>query len=234
MTSAVRTRKATQTPTRRNGRESPGDKAGTSTRTRLLLTAMHLFARNGLDGVTLRRISSESGSANTAVVHYHFKDRAGPIDAIIIFLDENVWMPAFLRLKEGIDAGVSLRELIDLGLWPGKQTVFDHPWGADAQACMFRFETGNDEVARRQFSNMRKKHDLLSKRGLRRALPELTPTVFEQHWQFLYTEASTGQWVRAYLLGEPAEGKWTPRREERYLSCHLDYVVGGLQAPVWQ
>jgi len=88
---------------------------------------MHLFARNGLDGVTLRRISSESGSANTAAVHYHFKDRAGPIDAIIIFLDENVWMPAFLRLKEGIDAGVSLRELIDLGLWPGKQTVFDHP-----------------------------------------------------------------------------------------------------------
>jgi len=42
-----------------------------------------LIARFGFDGVTLRDISELAGQANTSVVQYHFKDKAGLIHAIL-------------------------------------------------------------------------------------------------------------------------------------------------------
>ena len=58
-----------------------------TTRDRIVQTAMHLFATQGIESVTLRRISAESGSANTAAVHYHFGNKAGLVAAILAFLE---------------------------------------------------------------------------------------------------------------------------------------------------
>ncbi len=54
-----------------------------STRQKLLLTAMRLYAREGLHGVSLRSISAAAGSKNSAAMHYHFSNRAGVIAALI-------------------------------------------------------------------------------------------------------------------------------------------------------
>lgn len=51
--------------------------------TRLLLieTAVQLYAKHGLGGVSLRQIGTNAGARNSAVMHYHFKDKLGLIDA---------------------------------------------------------------------------------------------------------------------------------------------------------
>src|SRR5438105_6212398 len=49
---------------------------------RLVLTAERLFALHGIDGVSLRQIATEAGSANNSAVHYHFGSKEGLIAAI--------------------------------------------------------------------------------------------------------------------------------------------------------
>jgi AcrR family transcriptional regulator len=55
----------------------------TDTRARLLATAERLFAERGVDAVSLREISRESGAKNAIALQYHFDDRAGVVKAIV-------------------------------------------------------------------------------------------------------------------------------------------------------
>lgn len=54
----------------------------TDTRTRLLEAAERLFAERGIDAVSLREITRESGAKNAIAVQYHFEDRDGVLQAI--------------------------------------------------------------------------------------------------------------------------------------------------------
>jgi AcrR family transcriptional regulator len=49
---------------------------------RLVVAAERLFARHGIDGVSLRQIAGEAGSSNNSAVHYHFGSKQGLIAAI--------------------------------------------------------------------------------------------------------------------------------------------------------
>ena len=49
---------------------------------RLVVAAERLFARHGIDGVSLRQIAAEAGSSNNSAVHYHFGSKHGLIAAI--------------------------------------------------------------------------------------------------------------------------------------------------------
>lgn len=51
-------------------------------RTRMILAAETLFAREGIDGVSLRRIASAAGQGNHHAVQYHFGSRDGLVQAI--------------------------------------------------------------------------------------------------------------------------------------------------------
>jgi AcrR family transcriptional regulator len=53
-----------------------------STRERLLATAERLFATRGVDAVSLREITRESGARNTVATQYYFSDRDGVLRAI--------------------------------------------------------------------------------------------------------------------------------------------------------
>lgn len=57
---------------------------GPSTKETVVLTAERLFAVHGVNGVSLRQISAEAGMANHSVVQYHFGDKDGLIDAILV------------------------------------------------------------------------------------------------------------------------------------------------------
>ena len=49
---------------------------------RLVVAAERLFAKHGIDGVSLRQIATEAGSSNNSAVHYHFGSKQGLIAAI--------------------------------------------------------------------------------------------------------------------------------------------------------
>jgi len=57
--------------------------ASSSVRSNLLDAAERLFARHGLEGVSLRQISAAAGTRNNYAVQSHFGDAAGLIRAVI-------------------------------------------------------------------------------------------------------------------------------------------------------
>ena len=54
-----------------------------TTQARLLEAAERLFAERGIDAVSLREITRESGARNAIALQYHFRDRAGVVAAIV-------------------------------------------------------------------------------------------------------------------------------------------------------
>ena len=57
--------------------------AGQRTRERLIETAERLFASEGVNGVSLRRIVRDSGARNVTALQYHFGDRKGLLRAVL-------------------------------------------------------------------------------------------------------------------------------------------------------
>ena len=51
-------------------------------KTRLILAAEKLFARGGIEGVSLREIAAEAGQGNHHAVQYHFRSREGLVQAV--------------------------------------------------------------------------------------------------------------------------------------------------------
>jgi AcrR family transcriptional regulator len=67
--------------TTRSGAGADGRVDGT--RARLIEAAERLFAARGIESVSLREITRESGARNSIALQYHFTDRGGLVDAII-------------------------------------------------------------------------------------------------------------------------------------------------------
>src|SRR4051812_995476 len=67
---------------RANGNVAGGNVAGERTRARLVTAGERLFAKHGLDAVSVRDITA-AAKANTAAVHYHFGSKRGLIEAIL-------------------------------------------------------------------------------------------------------------------------------------------------------
>ncbi|MFW0796755.1 helix-turn-helix domain-containing protein [Gordonia sp. CPCC 205515] len=54
-----------------------------SAKERLILTAERLYALHGLDGVALRQIATEAGTANKSAVQYHFGSKDALVTAVL-------------------------------------------------------------------------------------------------------------------------------------------------------
>jgi AcrR family transcriptional regulator len=63
---------------------APATAPARSTKETLVLTAERLFARHGIDGVSLRRIGTEAGMGMNTVVQYHFGSKDRLVEAILV------------------------------------------------------------------------------------------------------------------------------------------------------
>ena len=209
-----------------------------STRTRLIMTAMRLFAADGVDKVSLRTISAESGSRNTAATHYHFENKLGLVEAVLGFIRREVWDPAQRRLEEAIERDADLREVLILGIWPSKMTVFDFPWGGEARDCLAYCHFNPDLQIRALAKRCTDEHMNRFCVAVRAKVPGLPDRVFDQRWAFIMTEMVLGQWARTlrqeHDSGPEEPVPWTEEAERAYIEALLDYAVAGLKAPVTQ
>jgi AcrR family transcriptional regulator len=83
---------------------------------RLVLAAERLFALHGIDGVSLRQVAAEAGSANNSAVHYHF----GSKDALVTAIFEHR-LPQIIRerrLLAARDAPHDLRSRLEAHYLP--------------------------------------------------------------------------------------------------------------------
>ena len=79
-------------------------------KTKLILAAEALFAKGGIDGVSLREIAAAAGQGNHHAVQYHFGSRGGLVEALFVHRMEQ--MEA--RRTEMLDAAARAGHLGDL------------------------------------------------------------------------------------------------------------------------
>lgn len=77
-------------------------------REKLILSGMELYARFGIEGVSLRAVNEHAGSKNNSAAHYHFKTKLNFIKQIItyMFAIEKAEITAFVDVYGGAFSGI--------------------------------------------------------------------------------------------------------------------------------
>lgn len=200
-----------------------------ATRERLLMTALHLYAREGLHAVSLRRISAEAGSRNSAAMHYHFQNKLGVVRALVeLIADELGRIANALRPEHASKRSLrgacrdTLRPLVQL---PARQS-----WGADGVHFLSRLVSENDADIAAMVNTMYAPFWQRLDRALAEQLPELPASVRRLRLMFMSTNVFHGVAEVGWLTHTPL-GDMSHFDETTLLDHLVDYLIGGLQAP---
>ena len=199
------------------------------TRQRLLLTALHLYAKEGLHAVSLRRISAAAGSKNSAAMHYHFKNKLGVIRALMEMIAGELETSG-RRLREQQSDQPELRQAFRNTLRPLAQLPLQAPWGADAVRFMSRIATEYSPEVATEFNQVYEPFWQKVDASLAQLLPELPEDVRRLRLMFMSTNVLHGVAEVASLAHTPL-GDMSHFDNETLLDHLIDYLIGGLRAP---
>ena len=206
------------------------------TKQNLIVSALHLFADQGIDAVSMRTINSAAGARNASAVHYHFGSKLGIIEAVIDFvkaeLDEHR-LPALAALEERAAEGdvPSSREILWAAFHPYWIVNRTPEHGRASIRFLARLQTEmSPEIQRllaRDDSDVATRTDAL----LARALPDLSDDIRRTRYVYAWSLmvhgfAGTGSWEVTAL------GDLRAPSGDVALMRFFDYLVGGLEAPV--
>lgn len=202
---------------------------GAETRDRLLLTALHLYAAQGLHAVSLRRISTEAGSKNSAAMHYHFQNKLGVVQALVKLIAKELGHIATTLRAENppkrslrVACRDTLRPLV---LLPTRQ-----PWGSDGVHFLSRLVSENDEDIAAMINAMFAPFWQRVDHALEAQLPDLPTPVRRLRIMFMTTNVLHGVAEVGWLTHTPL-GDLSNFDEDTLLDHLVDYLIGGLQAP---
>ncbi len=199
------------------------------TRERLLQTALSLYAREGLHAVSLRRISAESGSKNSAAMHYHFENQLGVLRALMQMITRELRdMDAALR--DGADSRRSLREACRDIITPLVMLPQRQPWGGDALRFVSRLMGENDPQIARLVNEAYAPFLQALDKALAAELPELPGEVRKLRLMFIHTNIFHGVAEVAWLTHTPL-GDLSYFDQDTLLGHLVDFLIGGLEAP---
>ena len=100
------------------GEQDQRTEGGEATRKRILKQAERLFAKKGIDAVSIRDITDAAG-VNSAAIHYHFGSKSGLIEALL-----ERWAGELVerrgKILDRIEAQpkAELRDVVDVLVWP--------------------------------------------------------------------------------------------------------------------
>lgn len=202
---------------------------GADTRERLLLTALHLYATEGLHAVSLRRISTEAGSRNSAAMHYHFQNKLGVVQALLKLIARELQRIA-TSLRPEHPPARALRSACRDVLRPLVQLPKRQSWGADGVQFLSRMVSENDRdiaaLVNAMFAPFWQRVD----QALEAQLPELPASIRQLRLMFMTTNVLHGVAEVGWLTHTPL-GDLSDFDEDTLLDHLVDYLIGGLQAP---
>lgn len=210
-------------------------KPGSNTRQRLILAALELFAREGIDAVSMRTINSAAGARNASAVHYHFGNKLGIIEAVIDFIKERVdnyriSSVESLERRARSDVHPSATEIVWAAFAPYYQVYKEEEYGQAALRFLARTQTDmNEEI--QAFLN-HDPHAIAPRidRLLAAALPELPDRTRRVRYLWAWS-AMVLAFSSTADLERTIYGDIRPPADEG-LHRFFDYVVGGITAPV--
>lgn len=213
-------------------------RARADTKQNLILSALELFAEQGIDAVSMRTINAAAGARNASAVHYHFGNKFGIIEAIISFIKAELdahRLPALEALEGRVAAGETptTREIMWAALKPYDALSRTPGYGRCAIRFLARIQTDmNAEIQdalKRDPHHIAQRFDAL----LARALPDLPTEIRQSRYLYCWTLmvqsfAGTGSWR------DTTFGNLRAASGDAALLRFFDYLVGGLEAPVSQ
>jgi AcrR family transcriptional regulator len=204
-----------------------GNSSGAATRAKLLRTAERLFAKNGIDGVSVRDITGTAG-ANSAAVHYHFGSKQDLIAAILHRRLEGLGVRR-AQLLDQLEAHETpdLRDVVTALLLPTVELSRDRRGGGH-HYLGFLVAVGEHPTSMHLITD---EVDPLTERYLsvlRRTLPEVPPEVV------LFRFGVAKDLVNR-VLRQGAVREWLRRHasdDDKVLFDQLvDFLVGAFAAP---
>ncbi len=199
----------------------------TDTRRQLLLTALRLYAEHGIQGVSLRTISSAAGSRNSAAMHYHFSNRQGVLVAAVEMI-----VAELQQIAKSAGTGhpaTTLREGVRVSLEPVFQLPRHQPWGEDAIRFMSRLMMESDPELHGLASQYMGEFYARSDEALASALPQLSRQARQLRMMFMAVNVFHGiaeiQNLAATPLGDLSDIHRNQLQDEL-----VDYLLGGLTA----
>jgi AcrR family transcriptional regulator len=198
------------------------------TRQRLLLTALHLYAEEGLDAVSLRRISADAGSRNSAAMHYHFSNKLGVIQALVeLIADELASQTNQIRQMEG--EASDLRTAFRNTLRPLAELPQRQAWGSDAIRFLSRVLSENNADIAAVVNPVYEPFWRRVDNRLALLLPEIPDEVRRLRLMFMSVNVFHGIAEVASLSHTPL-GDLSHFDNNTLLDHLVDFLIGGLKA----
>ncbi|MEZ5568756.1 MAG: TetR family transcriptional regulator [Halioglobus sp.] len=202
--------------------------ANLDTRERLLHTALRLYASEGLHAVSLRRISAEAGSRNSAAMHYHFNNKLGVIEALMTMISREIERIA-LTLRQEQTPPCTLRSACRDILRPLVVLRRETEWGNDALRFVSRLVSETDADIAMMMNAIHAPFWHYLDAELTRALPALPAPVRRLRLMFIATNVVHGMAEVSWLTRSPF-GDLSHFDEPSLLDHLVDYLIGGLEA----
>jgi len=199
------------------------------TRQRLLTTALHLYAKEGLHAVSLRSISAAAGSKNSAAMHYHFKNRVGVIEALVAMIAQELRVIA-QKVQHQAPPKPTLRESFRNTLRPLTELPLNQKWGGDAIRFMSRAIAESDPEIAAILNPVYQTFWERVDNNLAKLVPELPDEVRKLRLMFMSVNAFHGVAEVASLAHTPL-GDLSHFDNNQLLDHLVDYLIGGMKAP---
>lgn len=198
----------------------------------LLDTAEHLFATEGIDNVSLRKIATECGHGNRSGALYHFGSRETLIRRLIERRMAVVDKIRHEKLDEVLNAGLQddAGAIVAAAVHVLVDVVRIYPWGADyvlvISQAMFNprieFFAANEVQS---VSGLTRTTAML-----RRLLPEVPQDKFDKRMRIVFLESTYAfaRWLQSHV----AVTKSNQKSFQTMVDAVTEFMTGGIMAPV--
>ena len=210
---------------------APLAKPELSTQDRILNSAERLFSERGIDGVSLREITTDSG-VNSASLHYHFGSKIAVLERIFELRAHPIAAARerlLSQLKLNRQGKPKVEDVLYAFLRPAleSQETVD---GDSFRMLRARLAFEREEVRRRVLDTAFNRSSQMALQALAQALPHLSAE--ELHWRFhfllgsmVYTMAYPGR------IESLSDEKIDTRDWQKALDRLVAFAAAGLRAP---
>jgi AcrR family transcriptional regulator len=215
---------------------SNAGKTKTDTKFNLILSALELFAENGVDAVSMRTINNAAGTKNASAVHYHFGNKLGIIEAIVDFIKAELdtsRLDALTALERRVDGGETpcCREILWAAFTPYYRLYATPEYGRHALRFLARLQIDMSdeiqEILNRDPHQIARRFDTL----LAGALPDLPDDVRRLRYLYFWT-LMVQMFAGSGHLATTGFGDLRAASETATLQRRFDYLVGGMEGAV--
>lgn len=217
--------------------QNPSVAGEDSARSKLITTAIILFAEYGTRGISLRKITRDSGQKNDAAVRYHFNGKEGLLDACVEKVAE-LLLPsqtaAMVKLRKIEEQGdMALRHVIMAEFYPLVSMFESSDFGASCIRFIARMIREEEAFGQRLLVKHFMNRILAIEAYLARMLPNKTPQTIRFH-HFLAINAMVNGLADRELLAQlppvhPENSEFELTADERAVGF-IEYLVGGMQS----